>query len=111
MERRNVRLVRPRRVLASLRYRSFKTQQDRDIWEACLAPVERLRDEGWRLSVVTVDWGRALPNTDAWRVKTIRDLLGCYDGCEVREAAADAKDPTGRGYVDAELVRDERRVA
>lgn len=91
----------PRRVLAPTRWRSFKTAPDRTIWEACWAPVERLLDEGWRIERVTVDWGRALPLTAGGRDQAIRDLCGCYDGCEVVSLAADH----GRGSMTVELVR------
>jgi hypothetical protein len=92
----------PRRILAPLRYRAFKTQPDRTIWEGCWAPVNRLLEDGWRMTRVTVDWGSALPMTTAWRERTIRELCGCYDGCEVGETVGD----TGRGETRVELSRE-----
>jgi hypothetical protein len=90
-ERKAVRVNRspPRRVLASDRYRTTKTQADRDVWAACMEPIDRLRNEGWRVVAVAVDWGPALPMTARWREEAIRDLLGCYDGCEIRETVGD----------------------
>ncbi len=92
----------PRRVLAPLRYRAFKTGPDRAIWDACWEPVRRLLDAGWRIAQVTIDWGQALPMTTRWRVETVRDLTGCYDGCEVHETFGDV----GRGQVVVEMTRD-----
>lgn len=103
VERRVVLISRspPRRLLAPLRWRSLKTGADRTIWEACWQPVLALFEEGWRMAVVTVDWGSALPMTTAWREETIRELTGCYAGCEVRETVGDAT----RGSVTVELTR------
>lgn len=105
-ERRNVIIDRapPRRVLAPTRYRSFKSQPDRTIWEACWQPVQALIEEGWRLVAVTVDWGAAEPMTDRWRLETIRELTGCYDPCEARSTCSFG----GRGRTTVELERDRR---
>lgn len=105
-ERRNVIIERapPRRVLAPTRYRSFKSQPDRTIWEACWQPVQASIEEGWRLVAVTVDWGAAEPMTDRWRLETIRELTGCYDPCEARSTCSFG----GRGRTTVELERDRR---
>lgn len=92
----------PRRMLAPLRYRSFKTRADRDIWDACWEPVQRLLEDGWRIERVTVDWGPSLPMTTAWRDDFIRDMSGCYDACEVHETMGD----TGRGKTMVELIHE-----
>lgn len=103
-ERRTVRIDRspPRRLLAPTRYRSFKSQPDRLIWEACWAPVQALLDAGWHMIAVTVDWGPALPMTTAWREEAIRELTGCYAACEARETVGD----TGRGATTVDVIRE-----
>lgn len=92
----------PRRILAPLRWRSFKTGPDRIIWGACWQPVQTLLDDGWRIVRVTVDWGRALPLTAGGRDQAIRKLTGCYDGCEAQSTASGH----GRGTTTVEMVRD-----
>lgn len=108
-ERRTVVIDRapPRRVLAGLRYRSFKTGPDRDIWASCWEPVRRLLGDGWLMTAVTVDWGRYVPMSDSWRREMIRELTGCYDACQVRETVGD----TGRGTTRVEVMRESRTSA
>jgi hypothetical protein len=91
----------PRRVLAPTRYRSMKSQPDRDIWQACWAPVLRLLEDGWRLVGVTVDWGASEPMTERWRLDTIRELTGCYDACQARSTCSYG----GRGRTTVGLER------
>lgn len=104
IERTTVRIDRspPRRVLMPTRWRSFKTGPDRMIWADAWAPVLWLLDEGYRLTRVAIDWGASAPNTKAWREQAIRDLCGCYDGCEVAETISGL----GRGSMTIEMIRD-----
>ena len=103
--RRTVRIDRspPRRVLTPLRWRSVKSAPDRTIWDACWSPVARLIEEGWRLDRIVIDWGQSLPLTAGGRDQAIRELCGCYDGCEVVSGASGQ----GRGSMTVELVHDD----
>ena len=92
----------PRRVLAPLAYRSFKSGPDRAVWDACWDPVRRLQADGWQMVRVLVDWGSSLPSTPAGRVDLIRDVTGCYDACVVVSDSS----RRGRGEMVIEMVRD-----
>lgn len=51
----------PIRMYRGARYRSFKTQADRDVWSQAWGRITELQDEGWRIARVTIDWGRTVP--------------------------------------------------
>ncbi len=51
----------PKRLLANLRWRSFKTSPDQQVWEQCLAPVVAAIDQGYEITRVHVEWGKGRP--------------------------------------------------
>lgn len=65
----------PRRLLAPTRWRSFKTIQDRAVWDAAWARVQALVDEGWQIDRVIVDWGRSVPGVGEERARFLARLF------------------------------------
>src|SRR5262245_533162 len=84
METREVRIERapPKRLLAKLRWRSFKLGPDEQLWESCMAPIANLIDAGWEIAKVHIVWQRGMP----WGVeRQTRYLVWCVDECELSE--------------------------
>jgi hypothetical protein len=73
----------PRRLMNTLRWRSFKLGPDYQIWEQLLAPVQALRDDGWRARRVLIDWGDSLPLTPGTRDRAAREVTECFGDCEL----------------------------
>lgn len=51
----------PLRLYRGARYRSFKTQADRDVWAQAWGRITDLQAEGWTIARVVIDWGRTVP--------------------------------------------------
>ena len=92
----------PRRLLDTLRFRSFKLGPDIQVWEQCYAPVDALIAEGWRITDVLIEWGKSLPLTPYAREQAARELTRCMGDCMIRETSG----KPGRGTTTITLERD-----
>jgi hypothetical protein len=81
----------PKRLLANLRWRSFKTGPDQQVWDQCLQPVADAIDAGLEITRVHIEWGRARPFGVEQQT---RYLTWCVDECELTESAGQP----GRGH-------------
>ena len=68
-------LAPPRRLLAPLRYRAFKTGPDRIVWDQVLEPVRSLMHDDWWVVGVVIDWGSSLPFAPGSRERVVREFL------------------------------------
>ncbi len=81
----------PRRLLAPLRWRSFKLGPDHQVWNQVMDPVRALVADGWRMVRVTIDVGQSMPLTPGSREQALRELTDCHGSCDL------AVDMSGRG--------------
>ena len=89
----------PKRLLATLRWRTFKTGPDRQVWDQCMQPVADLIDAGYEVAGVEIEWGRGMP----FGVEDqTRYLTWCVDECELREHYGKA----GQGWTEITLTRE-----
>lgn len=105
MERRIVELslAPPKRLLASLRWRSSKIRYDQDVWDMAMSQVYALRDAGWMVRHVQVEWGKSQPGTPREREQMARGLTGCGEGCGLAMTCG----APGRGSTTIALERED----
>lgn len=92
----------PRRLLAPLRWRSFKLGPDYQVWDQVMAPVRALLADGWRMVQVRIDWGASFPLTPGRREQAARELTECHGACEIAMMAGSP----GRGTTTVEMERE-----
>jgi hypothetical protein len=92
----------PRRLMQDSRFRTFKTRDDRTLWDGLLAPVEALIDDGYQVVRVLVDWGAREPLLPRERERAARALTHCDIGvCQYGEQTS----RYGRGRTELWLER------
>jgi len=89
----------PRRLLASNRWRTFKTTPDKHVWEQALQPVADLIDDGFDITSVHVEWGRSKPHGV---MQETRYLCWCVDECVLTESYGTGK----KGFTEFTLTKD-----
>ena len=85
-----------RRLLDSLRFRSFKLGPDYQVWEQATEPLRERLAVGWRLVKVELDWGGSIPLTPTRREAKSRELLFCHEPCQMLDVSSGIP---GRGKV------------
>lgn len=91
-----------RRLLDTLRFRSFKLGPDYQIWEQATEPLRERLAAGWQLVNVELDWGGSIPLTPTQREAKARELLLCHEPCQLVDVSSGMP---GRGKVTCYLER------
>jgi hypothetical protein len=92
-----------RRLLEPTRFKSIKTEADRQVWDQAMAPLRARLAAGWRLAKVELDWGGSFPLTPTRREQKAREMLACFEPCALIDVTTHTP---GRGRIVCHLERD-----